>query len=89
MVIVGSMRPEVGYKHKKCSNNNASSNVLFLHRGKEAQETKCLEQCEKIDNCVAMSGIWGVWCMGCKDRLSVPHHNAIGFKKGRTFSLTI
>ena len=67
--------------NKKCS-NPGSANRLFKLSGTDATETNCQYECEKTQSCVAFSGIWGSWCIGCKIALSTYHDGAIAFRKG-------
>ena len=45
---------------------------------------KCKEECAKNEHCVAFSGIWSVWCVGCKVELGTIHEGAISYKKKGT-----
>ena len=67
--------------NKKCS-IPGSANRLFKLSGSDATETNCQYECEKIQSCVAFSGIWRSWCIGCKIPLSTYHNGATAFKKG-------
>ena len=67
--------------NKKCS-IPGSANRLFKLSGSDATETNCQFSCEQIQSCVAFSGIWGSWCIGCKIPLSADHHGAIAFREG-------
>lgn len=66
--------------NKKCG-GPGSPNRTFKLNGKNAQKKKCLEKCLKDKNCVAMSGEWNKWCIGCKKGLNVPHRGAIAYEK--------
>ena len=60
-------------------------NRQFKLTGANAKETTCREKCAEEYDCVAMSGIWGSWCIGCKEMLSAPHVGAKAFTKGMYF----
>ena len=69
---------------RKCSYSDKRHRVFDL-RGGKAQESACKAQCAEIDNCVAFSGIWNSWCIGCEialdDSFNEDHRGAIAFKK--------
>ena len=69
--------------YKKCSFE--ASKRQFELKGTDAKERKCQEKCSEDLNCVAMSGIWGEWCVGCKETLSTPEPGAVAFVKGKSF----
>ena len=62
---------------------------LFKFTGNDANEEKCKEECEKNEKCVAFSGIWKKWCIGCDVSLATHHQSAIAFKKGEGTCLNI
>ena len=66
--------------NKKCSYQATSR--LFKFEGANAQGTKCIRKCEEDPNCVAVSGVKGQWCIGCKEALSITELGAIAFVKG-------
>ena len=66
---------------KKCGGTESNDRTSDL-RNAEAQENECKDNCAKDPDCVAMSGIWGEWCIGCKVALSSLHPGAKAFKKG-------
>ena len=71
--------------NKKCGKPGSPLRVFDL-RGKAATEAKCKEACLKNDLCVAGSGVWGKYCIGCKEHLAKQTGNpgdrgAIAFKK--------
>ena len=44
-------------------------------------------ECAKNEHCVAFSGIWDKWCVGCKVKLGTTHEGAISYmKKGTLIS---
>jgi hypothetical protein len=53
---------------------------LFTLRDGAATESACKQNCLDNENCVAMSGIFGQWCMGCKTQLAADHEGAVAFK---------
>ena len=62
---------------KKCSME--ASKRTFKLKGTDAKEAKCIEKCSEDINCIAMSGIWGEFCIGCKEILSTPQPGTIAF----------
>ncbi len=40
-----------------------------------------MASCETATSCVAMSGIFGSWCIGCKEALSAGHKGAVAYAK--------
>ena len=63
---------------------------VFDLRGKAATEAKCKEACSTNALCVAFSGKWSKWCVGCKvelaEQTSTPtDQGAIAFKKKGIF----
>ena len=60
---------------------------VFDLRGESATESKCKEECMNNNLCVAFSGEWNEWCIGCKFELNnenivTPvHTGAIAYKK--------
>ena len=65
--------------NKKCEHD--SSYRVFDLRGGNAIEQHCREACNKNENCVAFSGIWHRWCIGCSTDLTDSMSGAIAFKK--------
>ena len=74
-----TISPDVENDGKKCA--YAGSNRIFDLRGTDATETKCRDECKKINSCVAFSGIWNSFCIGCKVALSDNHTGTKAFKK--------
>ena len=73
------------HNNKKCGPEGSSKRVFKLN-GKRATEANCKKVCMKEGECVAMSGRWNKWCVGCKVELDEPtvnpyDRNAIAFKK--------
>ena len=67
----------------KCGNSGSRYRIFDLW-GADAQEKECRDKCTKTEGCVAMSGIWGQWCIGCSVLLNTAHNPAKAFKKGHT-----
>ena len=65
--------------NKKCG-KRGSINRVFIMRGPKATQDSCLEKCVYADECVAMSGIWGSFCIGCKVDLDEPHNGLEAWK---------
>ena len=72
---------------RKCSYSEKTLRVFDL-RESDAQESSCKAECAKNGQCVAFSGIWNTWCIGCKlaldDVANDDHPRAIAFKKEGT-----
>ena len=62
---------------KKCG----TSNHAFEIQGGDAIESKCKEECEKNEKCVAFSADWKNWCTGCVTPLTESSTGAIAFRK--------
>ena len=67
--------------NKKCV--LGSDKRSFKLQGEMAKETECLEECLKEPTCIAMSAVWGMWCIGCKEILRSSHDGAEAFRKGK------
>ena len=68
-------------ENKKC--RKGTGDRIFRLNLSDANEKNCRERCGKHPQCVAMSGIWGNWCIGCKVALSEDHMGAKAFKRGK------
>ena len=72
--------------NKICGAAGSSMRVFDL-RGESATESKCKEECMNNYLCVAISGEWTKWCIGCKlefnnQAMVIPvHPGAIAYKK--------
>ena len=72
--------------NKICGAAGSSMRVFDL-RGESATESKCKEECMNNYLCVAFSGEWTKWCIGCKlefnnQAMVIPvHPGAIAYKK--------
>merc|ERR1712094_161506 len=70
---------------KKCAYKagvpNDGPQRTFKKTGGGATEEECSKACADDSECVAFSGIWGKWCIGCKEELSDKHDGAKAFKK--------
>jgi hypothetical protein len=64
---------------KKCK--NVGPNRVFDLRNNDASEDACIKKCEEVDKCVAFSGIFGSFCIGCSVAFDDNHANAIAYKK--------
>jgi len=65
--------------NKKCEYNRLTR--VFDLRGKDANEQNCRNACTDKEKCIAFSGIWNSWCIGCAVGLKDNHSGAIAFKK--------
>ena len=61
---------------KKCESNH-----VFDLRDGDAIESKCKEECETNEECVAFSAEWNNWCVGCETTLTESSIGAITFRK--------
>ena len=68
--------------NKKCGEAN-SSHRLFRLNEKYANKKNCEAKCANNEDCVAFSGIWNEWCIGCDVKLTTKHQGAIAFKKNK------
>ena len=59
---------DVHQDNKMCGRKESNDRV-FTHQYANATKERCLEDCTKTDKCIAMSGVWGFWCIGCKVKL--------------------
>ena len=72
--------PNPKNNNKKCDDKDRSDRVFDI-RGKNANEKNCKKECAKNGHCVAFSGIWNNWCIGCKVKLNVPMKGTTAFGK--------
>ena len=73
----------------KICGKRGSINRIFIIRGDDATEDSCLEKCVYSDECVAMSGIWGSFCIGCKKDLDEPKNGLVAWKSTLLYILSI
>ena len=66
---------------KKCGDSPDSSNRSFKLTGSTATTRNCYSFCKHDKDCVAFSGVYEKWCIGCKVALSSPHEGAEAFKR--------
>ena len=75
---------DVHQDNKKCGEPGSDDRVFKL-QGTGATKEKCLEECQirlsKTVKCIAMSGVWGSWCVGCQVKLDEPHNGAEAWKR--------
>ena len=74
------MKADPKEDNMKCGNPGSPYRIFDL-RGTDAQEKECRDKCTETEDCVAMSGIWGQWCIGCTVFLNTDHNLAKAFKK--------
>ena len=82
-IIVLKMMRDHEKDNMKCGNSGSRYRVFDLW-GAKAEEKECRDKCTKTENCVAMSGVWGQWCIGCSVALNTAYKPAKAFKKGHT-----
>jgi len=77
---VGSVVADVSKNGMKCG-NPGNANRLFDFQDGDAKEAWCIAACEGDAECVAFSGVFGWWCIGCKAELDTAHTGAFAYKK--------
>jgi len=70
------------HDNKKCGNPGDSGRVFYF-KSTEATESKCSEKCNTTPECIAYSGRFGHWCIGCNRPLDTDHNGAKAFKASR------
>merc|ERR1711904_664648 len=75
----GSMVADADNDGKKCKMSGKLRTFKMV--GGKANEEACSKACADDAECVAFSGIFGKWCIGCKEALSDDHKGAEAFKK--------
>jgi len=75
-----SMVRDSSYDGKKCFKYGSERRVFDL-RGGEATEDKCSAKCQDTSSCVAYSGIFNSWCIGCDTTLQRNHRGSKAYKK--------
>ena len=71
------MERDLGNDERKC---NAAS-ILFELEGEKADSKTCQISCVEDSNCIAISGIWKEWCIGCSTELDVTMSGAQAYRK--------
>ena len=66
------------YNGKKCA---FGGDRTFNLGGDKATKTECTSKCAGDPDCVAFSGIWNSFCIGCKSELDTPHPGTLAFIK--------
>merc|ERR1712185_487872 len=64
---------------KKCKYGGTTRTFKVV--GSEATEEACSKKCADDPKCIAFSGIFGQWCIGCAEELTDDHKGAKAFKK--------
>eukprot|EP00931_Biecheleriopsis_adriatica_P014851 TRINITY_DN11696_c0_g1_i1.p1 TRINITY_DN11696_c0_g1~~TRINITY_DN11696_c0_g1_i1.p1 ORF type:complete len:928 (-),score=140.79 TRINITY_DN11696_c0_g1_i1:394-2985(-) len=65
---------------KKCGAWRSADRVFDLRSGSATREN-CDAECLKLPNCVAYSGQFGSWCVGCKQALTTAAAGTTAYKK--------
>ena len=78
--VGGSVIADESKNGKKCGVLGNTNRVFDLRNG-DAKEAWCIDACEADDDCVAFSGVFGSWCIGCKVALDTAQTGAIAYKK--------
>ena len=78
--VGGSVIADESKNGKKCGVPGNTNRVFHLRNG-DAKEAWCIDACEADDDCVAFSGVFGSWCIGCKVALDTAHTGANAYKK--------
>ena len=72
---------------KKCGTPTQTDDRTFYLRDRQATTENCKLTCLNDPACIAFSGIWNSWCIGCKTELSAEHAGAVAFvKSGKSVS---
>eukprot|EP00931_Biecheleriopsis_adriatica_P094337 TRINITY_DN679_c0_g1_i6.p1 TRINITY_DN679_c0_g1~~TRINITY_DN679_c0_g1_i6.p1 ORF type:complete len:3274 (-),score=593.17 TRINITY_DN679_c0_g1_i6:142-9879(-) len=69
----------------KC--RDEASNRVFDLRGDSATAKSCMQKCMSTENCIAYSGIFGSWCIGCRVPVDATHPEAVAYKLQRMHML--
>ena len=65
-------------------------NRVFVLRGRVATQANCIQKCKDTSDCVAFSGEWNSWCIGCKVALFTKDLGAVAYKKsGKSIKLKL
>ena len=78
--VGGSVIADESKSGKKCGVLGNTNRVFDLRNG-DAKEAWCIDACEADDDCVAFSGVFGSWCIGCKVALDTAQTGATAYKK--------
>ena len=78
--VGGSVIADESKNGKKCGVPGNTNRVFDLRNG-DAKEAWCIDACEADDDCVAFSGVFGSWCIGCKVALDTAQTGATAYKK--------
>ena len=78
--VGGSVIADESKNGKKCGVLGNTNRVFDLRNG-DAKEAWCIDACEADDDCVAFSGVFGSWCIGCKVALDTAQTGATAYKK--------
>ena len=78
--VGGSVIADESKNGKKCGVPGNTNRVFDLRNG-DAKEAWCIDACEADDDCVAFSGVFGSWCIGCKVALDTAETGATAYKK--------
>ena len=65
---------------KKCGTVGSDFRTFKLTK-EDAQESKCKKKCAEQKDCVAMSGKWHDFCIGCKVELNNSQFGTKAFRK--------
>merc|ERR1719210_2279974 len=83
-----AIAPDPAKDGKKCGHPGSMSRVFDLRNSAATQEA-CKQECVADTTCVAFSGIWQEWCIGCKSPLDVYHEKlAVAYVKATTTTTT-
>jgi len=79
--------PDPAKDGKKCGHPGDNRRVFDLRNSAATQEA-CKQECADKGTCVAFSGIWQDWCIGCETPLDVDHGGAVAYVKASTLAPT-
>jgi len=64
----------------KCGSSSSDSRVFELRSG-EATLESCTNACLRDPSCVAFSGVFDSWCIGCSVPLDKNHDGAVAYRR--------
>jgi len=67
--------------NRKCGSPDSTDYRVFDLRSGEATLEGCTNACIRDPSCVAFSGVFDSWCIGCSVPLDVSHEGAVAYKR--------
>lgn len=72
--------------HFKCG---TIANQAFNLQNDAATLSNCKASCDSDDSCIAFSGTFGSWCMGCRVALDTYQSGAVAYKKADQYNMDV